>query len=76
MQKILQQIAFWSFQIINTLTGLLMSFFPKQFHESLFNNPQAVYANLGFSPVALEMLHNVFSAGMARCSWLSPSSSG
>lgn len=59
MQKILQQIAFWSFQIINTLTGLLMSFFPKQFHASLFNNPQAAYANLGFSPVAVEMLHNV-----------------
>lgn len=36
-----------------------MTFVPKQFHESLFKNPQVVYAKLGFSNVAVEMVHNV-----------------
>jgi hypothetical protein len=59
MNRTLRAIGFWSFQIINTLTGFLMTFFPKEFHESLFRNPQAVYAQLGFSPVAVEMTHNI-----------------
>lgn len=36
-----------------------MTFVPRQFHESLFTNPVAVYEKLGFSPVAVEMVHNV-----------------
>ena len=59
MQNILKHIAFWSFQIVNTLTGFLMTFFPKDFHESLFAHPHAVYAKLGFSPIAVEMVHNI-----------------
>ena len=59
MERLLIHSAFWSFQIINTITGFLMTFFPKYFHESLFANPQAVYEKLGFSSIAVEMLHNV-----------------
>ena len=36
-----------------------MSLNPRGFHESLFRNPQRVYQQLGFSDVAVEMLHNV-----------------
>ena len=36
-----------------------MTFFPKQFHESLFRDPEMVYKQLGFSGVAVEMVHNV-----------------
>ena len=36
-----------------------MTFIPKQFHESLFKNPEAVYEKLGFSGVAVEMVHNI-----------------
>ena len=36
-----------------------MTFIPKQFHESLFKNPEAVYEKLGFSAIAVEMVHNV-----------------
>eukprot|EP01118_Nematostelium_gracile_P001443 TRINITY_DN11481_c0_g1_i1.p1 TRINITY_DN11481_c0_g1~~TRINITY_DN11481_c0_g1_i1.p1 ORF type:complete len:125 (+),score=32.20 TRINITY_DN11481_c0_g1_i1:88-462(+) len=32
---------------------------PKNFHESMFKEPKKVYEALGFSNVALEMLHNV-----------------
>ena len=59
MERILRNLAFWSFQIINTITACLMTFIPKQFHESLFKNPEAVYENLGFSGIAVEMVHNV-----------------
>jgi hypothetical protein len=59
MQRILMYSAFWSFQIINTFTAFLMTFFPKQFHESLFKNPDIVYKNLGFSNTAVDMFHNV-----------------
>ena len=59
MERILRNLAFWSFQIINTLTACLMTFIPKQFHESLFKNPEAVYEKLGFSAIAVEMVHNV-----------------
>jgi len=52
-------LAFWSFQIINTLTACLMTFIPQQFHESLFKNPEIVYDKLGFSSIAVEMFHNV-----------------
>lgn len=55
----LRVLAFWLFQIVNTVTGVLMTFFPKDFHESLFQNPQLVYEKLGFSTVAVEMIHNV-----------------
>jgi len=57
--KVLIYAAFWSFQAINTLTGSLMTFIPKQFHESLFNNPALVYEKLGISSVGVEMFHNV-----------------
>jgi hypothetical protein len=36
-----------------------MTFIPKQFHESLFKNPEIVYDKLGFSSIAVEMFHNV-----------------
>ncbi len=59
MDRILMHLAFWSFQIINTFTACLMTFIPKQFHESLFKNPEIVYDKLGFSSIAVEMFHNV-----------------
>ncbi len=59
MERILKNLAFWSFQIINTITACLMTFMPKQFHESLFKNPEAVYEKLGFSAIAVEMIHNI-----------------
>ncbi len=59
MNRILKHSAFWSFQVINTVTAVLMTFLPKQFHESMFKNPAAVYEKLGFSNIAVEMLHNV-----------------
>jgi len=59
MKRILINLAFWSFQIINTLTAVLMTFVPKPLHESLFKNPQIVYAKLGMSNIAVEMFHNV-----------------
>ena len=59
MARIITNIAFWSFQIINTITACLMTFIPKQFHESLFKNPEAVYAKIGFSAIAVEMVHNI-----------------
>ena len=59
MERIITNLSFWSFQIINTLTACLMTFIPKQFHESLFPNPEAVYGKLGFSGIAVEMVHNI-----------------
>lgn len=59
MERILRNLAFWSFQIINTITACLMTFIPMQFHESLFKNPEVVYEKLGFSSIAVEMIHNV-----------------
>jgi hypothetical protein len=59
MKRIARNLAFWSFQIINTITACLMTFVPKQFHESLFKNPEAVYEKLGFSAIAVEMVHNI-----------------
>lgn len=58
MNRILVPIAYWSFQIINTVTAVLMTFLPRQFHESLFGNPVLVYEKLGISHVAVEMFHN------------------
>jgi hypothetical protein len=52
-------IVFWIFQVINGLTALGMFFQPKKFHESTFKEPARVYRELGFSEVAVEMLHNV-----------------
>jgi len=59
MDRIFINISFWSFQVINTLTACLMTFIPKQFHESLFKNPVLVYEKLGISSIAVEMFHNV-----------------
>lgn len=59
MERIVRNLAFWSFQIINTITACLMTFIPKQFHESLFKNSEAVYEKLGFSAIAVEMVHNI-----------------
>jgi hypothetical protein len=38
---------------------MLMTFIPRQFHESLFNNPSIVYEKLGFSSIAVDMFHNI-----------------
>jgi len=46
MGRIITSLAFWPFQIINTITACLMTFIPKQFHESLFPNPETVYGKL------------------------------
>ena len=51
--------AFWVFQIINVATALGMFVAPRRFHESMLEHPQEVYAKLGFSGAAVEMLHNV-----------------
>lgn len=59
MDRILMYMAFWSFQIINTLTAGLMTFIPKQFHESLFKNPALVYEKFGISSIGVEMFHNI-----------------
>jgi hypothetical protein len=59
MIKIIQRAAFGSFQIINTITAFFMTFFPRQMHESLFTNPDLAYTQLGFSPLAVSMVHNV-----------------
>jgi len=59
MARIITNMAFWSFQIINTITACLMTLIPKQFHESLFQNHEAVYEKLGFSAIAVEMVHNI-----------------
>ena len=55
----LQTILFWAFQLINGLTALSMFFAPKKFHESMLKDPKTIYAKLGFSETAVEMLHNV-----------------
>jgi hypothetical protein len=59
MARMITKAAYWSFQIINTITACLMTFLPKPFHESLFKNPEAVYEKLGFSAIAVEMVHNI-----------------
>ena len=59
MDTLLRHAAYWSFQVINTVTALLMTFVPRQFHESLFDNPARAYALLGFSETAVDMVHNV-----------------
>lgn len=59
MRKSLSPIIFWVFQVVNCICGLGLFLIPKAFHESMFENPPAVYAILGFSETAQEMLHNV-----------------
>ena len=59
MNGLLRYAAFWIFQVINTLTALGMSLNPRGFHEGLLRDPQRVYQQLGFSDVAVEMLHHV-----------------
>lgn len=59
MKLLLRYAAFWIFQVINTLTGVGMSLNPRGFHEGLLRDPQKVYQQLGFSDVAVEVLHNV-----------------
>ena len=59
MNRIIKHVAFFSFQIVNTVTACFMAFFPKPFHESMFNNPERVYQTIGFSSVAVEMVHNM-----------------
>lgn len=59
MKILIRYLSFWSFQIINTVNAFLMTAFPKQFHESSFKNADLVYRQLGFSGVAVEMVHNV-----------------
>ncbi len=50
---------FWAFQLINLLSSLAMFLAPRRFHESLLKDPARAYAQLGFSPTAVEMVHNV-----------------
>lgn len=52
-------VLFWAFQVINGLTALSMFLAPKTFHESMLKEPAKIYAKLGFSETAVEMLHNV-----------------
>lgn len=59
MNAVVRLGTFWLFQALNTLTGLGLLLAPKAFHESMFENPGAAYAILGFSDTALDMLHNV-----------------
>jgi len=59
MARIVQLATFWVFQILNTFTGIALLFTPRTFHENMFDNHEQAYAILGFSPVALEMLHTV-----------------
>jgi hypothetical protein len=59
MDHVFRYLAFWSFQIVNTITASLMTFIPGQFHESLFSNPSIVYEKLGFSSIAVDMFHNI-----------------
>lgn len=50
---------FWLFQVLNGLTAIALSTVPKRFHETMIEDPERAYGRLGFSPTALEMLHNV-----------------
>ena len=59
MKRIITYAAYWLFQVINTITASMMTFLPKRFHEGLFNNPEMVYEKLGFSVIAVEMVHNI-----------------
>lgn len=55
----LKIIVFWVFQLINAPTALGMFLTPGRFHETMIKNPEEAYRVLGFSPTAVEMLHNV-----------------
>lgn len=59
MNTVIRLATYWIFQILNTITALGLFIAPKDFHESMFDNPMATYAALGFSNTALDMLHNV-----------------
>lgn len=50
---------FWIFQVSNGLTSLSMVTSPATFHEAMLPKPpQQTYKLLGFSPTAVEMVHN------------------
>ena len=51
--------AFWVFQLINAPSALGLVLAPKRVHESMFADPPRAYEILGFSPTAVEMVHNV-----------------
>lgn len=58
----IDEIAFWSFQILNSLGALGMLLDPKRTHESMIQDgsgPEKVYRELGFSETAVEMVHNL-----------------
>lgn len=60
MPIILSRISlYWFFQVLNGYTSVCMVFFVKSFHETMLANPVRAYQNLGFSPTAVEMLHNI-----------------
>jgi hypothetical protein len=52
-------IVFWAFNVINGLTALGMFLGPRRFHESTLVDPERAYQRMGFSPTAVEMVHNV-----------------
>lgn len=59
MADVLGLVVFWVFQVLNGLTSLAMAWTPATFHESLLPKPpQRTYQLLGFSPTAVEMVHN------------------
>lgn len=57
--RVLRALTYWLFQAVNLPVALAMVLVPGSFHETLFKNPVNVYASLGFSPLAVEMLHTV-----------------
>lgn len=55
----IRSLIFWLFEIITGLSALAMFAQPRRVHESLVPDPGATYKKLGFSPLAVEMVHNV-----------------
>jgi hypothetical protein len=55
----IDQVVYWVFQVLNTLSGVSLVLDPRKAHESLFKDPHKVYVELGFSVTAVGMLHNV-----------------
>ena len=52
-------IIFWLFQVLTLPSALAMVFATRKFHESMMKEPERAYKEIGFSPTAVEMVHNV-----------------
>lgn len=59
VQTLAARSLFWSFQAINGFSAIALCIAPRRTHEATFRDPARVYQQLGFSPTAQEMLHNV-----------------